>query len=206
MTEFVRHHITPIYEMESRDVGYAWGSRTYLNIGGSTYLLTNEHVAEKMITTPIAHLPRDQDVAVRVTNPMQALGWPVDAAMSRLQMGALEGAPTQPILPQKLDVSFSPVDYELLFICGYPGFSSPKFTTQPNRRTSYFGTLNTPDQPYLSQKVPLPGRSDCQSEFHFAISYPNEGTMTLTGGNADTPDAHGLSGSLASLEYAFCRE
>ena len=196
MTRFVRPYITPVYEMESSDVGLAWGSGTYITVGAATYLLTNEHVAEKMITKLIAHLPLEGGVAVRVTNPMHAVCWPVDAAMSRVQGTAFDGTPIQGLPVQKLDQSFSPADYELFSTCGYPGYSSPKFATQPNRRTSYFGSLNTPDQPYVSQQVPLPNRPDCRPEFHFAISYPNEGAMASTGGYVDTPDAHGMSGSL----------
>jgi hypothetical protein len=180
MTKIVQKQITPIYEMESLDIGHAWGSGTYLSVAAATYLLTNEHVAKKMLSTPIAHLPRDGAAPIRVTNPMQAKGAPVDAAMSRIDEAALEGSPTRPVPARKFDLEFAPADYELFFICGYPGYSSPKFATQPNRRSTYFGALNTPSQPYLSQQVPLPNRPECNDEDHFAISYPNEGAMALT--------------------------
>jgi hypothetical protein len=188
MAEHVKVVLTPISEVESDDSGLAWGSGTYLKLRGKAYLLTNEHVAAKMADAPIAHLPRPDDSYVRVTNPMQALEYPVDAALSRIDDVLWHGATQRALPSRRLAERFSPVDYEYLFIAGFPGKSSPV-----NRRRSYFGVLHVPGRPYLTQQAPLPDGYDPSA--HFAIHYPQEANRA-GGGRAELSDPSGMSGSL----------
>jgi hypothetical protein len=77
MREHTSSFVTPISGAVSDSEGQSQGSATYLSLYDKRYLLTNEHVARKLATIPLAyHLARNTN-AVRVTNPFQAITYPL---------------------------------------------------------------------------------------------------------------------------------
>ena len=88
VTEQMRQHtgffVASIFLVHSFDEGSLLGSGTYLKLANKPYLLTNQHAAKALETRSLAHQLADDDYAIRISNPFQALSNPVDAAVSRV--------------------------------------------------------------------------------------------------------------------------
>jgi hypothetical protein len=200
MGEYVRQFISPISEILSPVEGSAWGSGTYLRLRGRVYLLTNEHVARKLDEAGLAHLPREGVEYVRVNNPMQAEAYPVDAAVAWIDDKHFAAATKQALAADRVQRTDERVRGELLLVCGFPGFSTPRFWPDiaKKRRGTVFDLLHTPAVPYLTQEAPVdpPGPDEYDPEYHFALHYPTQPVERTEGRPAELPDPHGISGSL----------
>jgi hypothetical protein len=199
MTAHIDRFITPISEILDDEHGRAAGSGTYLQINNTTYLLTNEHVAVKMLNRGIAHLPRRDDLYRRIVQPMTVINFPVDLAVSRVGSESWEGATQFPLSVDRLDESYSPVDGELLFVCGYPGYARPAIAEGEIRypRETRFGLLSTPAVPILTYPVRDVSRfpDGLDETLHATVHY--HGVAHRPGeGMREVPDPRGFSGSL----------
>ncbi len=199
MAHHVDRFITPISEILDDEHGRAAGSGTYLRMNGSTYLVTNEHVAVKMLNRGIAHLPRRDDSYCRVVQTMAVLNFPIDLAVSRVDFDSWEGA-TQLTLPvDQFEETYSPVDGEILFVCGYPGYARPAIAEGEIRypRETRFGLLSTPAVPILTYAVREASRfpDGLDENLHATVHY--HGVAHRPGeGLREVPDPRGFSGSL----------
>ena len=81
MLEHVQHFMSPVSRVLSDNEGCHLGTGAYLGIDGSTYLITNNHVAEHADNTPLAHQFFGSDSVIRLTNPLYALPYPIDVAL-----------------------------------------------------------------------------------------------------------------------------
>lgn len=187
MLEHVRHFVTPISKVINHDHGEAWGTGSYIEINSRRFLITNEHVAKKLISHSIGHQFCESDSVVRCLNPMVALPAPEDVAVALIEEDVWNicqhRAATIPYT--RFAPKHAPVDGELLFMAGYSG----------ERSFFSFGTLVSPGTPYLTQEVVMP-TTEGDPVFHFALHYLPDKASSTEERARGLPDPHGFSGSL----------
>lgn len=199
MARHVHQFITPISKILSQDRGRAAGSGTYVLINGAIYLLTNEHVAKEMLENGIAHLPRHDDNYRRLVQPMAVLDFPIDVGLARIDSASWGGATQKSLSVDRFDDKYCPVDGEVLFICGYPGYARRAVAEGEIRqpRETQFDWLSIPAVPILTYPVNDPERFpwSLDRRYHVVVNY--EGLAHRSGkGLHETPDPMGFSGSL----------
>jgi hypothetical protein len=170
-----------------------------MNLCQEPYLLTNEHVVREGTDGDLAHLPGPTDDYVRCPTDVKADPWPVDIAIMRLK-NRREGSVHDQIPAVWLDQNFAPAEHELLFWLGFPGSTAKRHepVTEINTRYSWFGYLETPGIPMLTQQFPFPTPDllGFDAEKHVAVHYPSEAMRTLGNPLQEVPNAKGMSGSL----------
>lgn len=192
VTEQMRRHTQPfvasVFLVHSLDEGSLLASGTYLQLANKRYLLTNHHVAKALETHPLAHQLKDDDYAVRLSNPFQALSGPIDAAISRIDdaLWNPERNQKRTVPACRLAQRHETEDGELLFIMGFSG--------ERSRFSPSFGTIFSTGTPYSTQEAPLP--EGYLPDFHFALRYSGTGARSLDGTSRGLPVPHGFSGSL----------
>jgi hypothetical protein len=179
--------ITPISFNHGNDAGSANGTGWYIRLFGATYLVSAQHVMRELAGWSLAHFPCETSEGNRFTNPTQALSWPEDLAVSRIDKGIWSSASKKALPVSRLSdpPAFSETSGELLFVQGFPGTSS-YFSTLGN-------TLISGSLPYLTQRSPLPARYT--EGLHFALHYPEGELHDENGAVASLPDPRGMSGS-----------
>ncbi len=210
MKEHVSQFITPISENLSNDHGQPAGSGTYVTINGSVYLVTNEHVAEKMKKKGISHLPSPGDHWHRVAEPMQALTYPVDLGVAPIRPESWAMASQSSLPIERFDDEYAPVPGELLFFCGYPGYPRRAIAEFEIRQpySTNFGYLTIPAVPMITFEVGDPSRTPREfiPDIHSLIHY---GGVALRGDDGDvreSPDARGFSGTLVwDTKFIACQ-
>lgn len=199
MFEHVKPFVTPISKVfieSGEQYGEHWGSGSFLEIDGSKYLITNEHVGRGMIQNPLAHQFLNSDVVVRLTNPVIAEVLPIDVALMKIEerVWNINAHDSRGIPIDRFAAKHQPVDGEILFIIGYGGDYS-KF---------YFNALHSPGSPYLTQICDFPLNFG-DPNFHFAIHYRPDLAFGVDGTTRGLPMPPGMSGSLVwntrAVEY-----
>ena len=187
MRAHVRPFVTPISKVLAHDHGEQLGTGSYIDIRGSRYLLTNEHVARELQQHSIAHQFSANDSVFRCINPMVALSAPVDVALALIEDKVWEHSihTALPIPQSRFASKHAPVQTELLFVVGYPGAHS-RFL---------FNTLITPGIPYLTQEAPMVA-SHGNPQYHFALNYSPEKAISPEQRAQPLPPPPGMSGSL----------
>src|SRR4051794_26239422 len=144
MAEYVEPFTTPVSGSENLVKGWLEGTGNYLRVEDEVYLATNEHVAASTQKMHLAHLPVRGNNYIRVTEPFTYWRWPVDFALSRLNVPVMPSESNVLSLAQ-FDERYSPVSGELLFWLGYPGSYATRTqeVTEINRRYSWFGELES---------------------------------------------------------------
>jgi hypothetical protein len=199
MAEYVSRVVTPISVSDSPDYGTAHATGNYLTLRGLPYLQTNEHVIEEALGCDLAHLPGPTDDYVLCNQEWLTVTWPTDIALMKLS--ALPAAPSrESVSASRLGARYAPVPQELFFWVGFPGSTTKRREplTERNIRRTWFGSLETPGTPVLTQELPaVPlGLNDFDPEKHVALHYPAAALRTAGEPAADTPNAKGMSGSL----------
>lgn len=186
MSEHVRRFTTTISAVLSHEEGEHAGTGSYLCLNGKPYLFTNEHVAAVRTKHLVAH--QLGGCYVRLANPFQTFGYPLDLAIARIEDEAWTSvhhdSDTVPVT--RLAIKHEPVENELLFVVGFSGersYFSPGF-----------GSLFTPGTPYLTQEVAVP--EEWENQATFALHYNSEKATSVDGSTRGLPNAHGFSGSL----------
>jgi hypothetical protein len=187
MSKHVEPFLSPISRVVSQDEGSHLGTGAYLDIEGSTYLITNEHVAVHISKSPLAHQFFGSDLVIRLTNPLFACPLPIDVALCRIDQEILSrGNHSARAIPlHQFAQKHETVKGELLFSVGYSG----------ERSQFIFETLISPGTPYLTQECDFPVDTG-DLNFHFALEYKPDLARSIDGSSRGLPDPHGLSGSL----------
>ncbi len=187
MIEEVRNFTTPISKVVENDYGELEGSGSYLEIAGSIFLVTNEHVAARMKTHSLAHkfagCPNYYRVRAFAADPL-----PHDVALGSVAESIWTHSPHQAraIPLNRFACRHSPVPREVFFVCGYAGENS----------NFAFGNLHTPGQPFLTQEAPMPANFG-DATIHFALLHSTAGATPIDASfNVHLPSPPGWSGSL----------
>lgn len=212
MTGFVQPFAAPISMSEEDGSGTAWGSGTYFKGSNDTWILTAEHVISDVPTGGrLAHLPVDGGDYNAAFGKAEIAAWPIDAA-------GLPIYPDQRFLPPPSRITgpstiadrYSPVEEELLFIYGFPGYNVER--NDPRLRdklvVSRFNHLTIPGKPLLTQAVITTENiraTNFDPTYHVAIHYPQAGTSASTGDVSPLPNAAGMSGcALWDTKFVAC--
>ncbi|MBL0733499.1 MULTISPECIES: hypothetical protein [Stenotrophomonas] len=210
MTSHVKRFAVPLTMSEEHGSGVAWGSGTYISLGRDTWILTAEHVLSNVPEGGrLAHLPKDGGDYNAAFGRPEVAGWPVDAA-------ALPIYPDPQFLPEAARVtssiaeSYSPVDEELLFFYGFPGYTVERNDPRQKDKliVSRFNHLTVSGKPMLSQAIG-PEVSLAASNFdpnaHVAVHYPFAAQRAKDGVVVPVPNAAGMSGSaLWDTKFVDC--
>ena len=200
MGERVRQSVTPISRSDDLEHGFAWGTGNYVSLSsGAIAVLTNEHVASRVATEHLSHLPVP-GAHYELLPEFRVWGAPEDLAVCIVPADRL--APERVVLAaDALDVSYDPEPYELLYWYGFPGTTALRNDPMAEQRTRYswFEELHALGLSMVSQQIPewpsgLP--SDFLPDYHVAVHYPAQAQKSPGGSAVDLPNPKGLSGSL----------
>ncbi len=187
MQDHLKPYVTPISKVIDVNYGEHLGSGSFLSDNGLTYLITNEHVAKELKSTPLAHQLLNADEVLRILNPFCALDYPVDVALTMISGMAWSAYKhgSQGIPLNRFSINYQPILGELLFMIGYSG----------ERSSFHYETLITAATPYLCQEIELP-KDYGDPKYHFAIDYKPDLAISTDGSSRGLPTPPGLSGSL----------
>lgn len=151
---------TPISRVIEDNYGELEGSGSYVEIEGDKFLVTNQHVAACRTTNPLAHQFAGCSDVYRTLHPFVCVTYPNDVGLCAINDSIWSRTPhrARPIPFSRFVSRHSPVENELLFLCGYSGDTS-RFV---------FGQLNCQRLEYLAQECQMP-TSHGDPAFHFAI-------------------------------------
>ena len=212
MTDFVQPFAAPISMSEENGFGTAWGSGTYFNGSNDTWLLTAEHVISNVPTGGrLAHLPVDGGDYNAAFGKPEVAKWPIDAAGLPIYPDQKFLPPPHRVLgPSAIASRFAPVNEELFFIYGFPGYSVERNDPRhPDKLiVSRFNHLTIRGKPFLTQVLPSTERIRAENfdpAYHVAIHYPQVGTSSSTGDVSPLPNAAGMSGcALWDTKFIAC--
>ena len=200
MTEYVAPCVTPISRSKDMEQGFAWGTGSYIYLpSGETVLLTNEHVARKVLEEHLSHLPV-YGAHYEFLPEFKVKPHPEDLAVCSIPSGLL-GDKRRPLSTDALDACFEPVYAELLYWLGFPGTTASRHDVISEHKTRYswFGELQTVGIPMLTQQLQnfpegLPQSFD--SRYHTFVDYPTMAKRNPNEQEVELPNPFGLSGSL----------
>lgn len=212
MTEYVQRFAAPLTMSEEHGSGLAWGSGTYIKGPSGTWILTAEHVIAGVPDGGrLAHLPRDGGDYNAAFGTPEVAPWPVDAAALPIYPAPeFLPLPERVLDPALIAQSYDPVDEEVLFMYGFPGYHLERNDPRLKDKliVSRFGHLTVRGKPLLTQAI-KPGASINASNFdpirHVAVHYPSIGTSVSTGMQAPLPNPAGMSGcALWDTKFVKC--
>lgn len=199
MAAYVWQFVTPLSKADSHEYGTALGTGNYLNLRGSPYILTNDHVIQEAVGSHLAHLPGVDESYVGLGSAILTAPWPEDVALARLWHD-LEGTTRATLSAASLDDQYSPAAGEFLFFVGFPGSTAGREqeVTRMNTRAVNFGALRSVGVPLLTQETqPQPiGLKSFDSTHHVAIDFPYATPKEAGGRPVELPNPKGMSGSL----------
>lgn len=182
MADYVPKFMTPISRVISNDEGELGGTGSYLAIDGSTFVLTNEHVAVtlKRHALAVKFYGNEQFFALR--SDFAGISAPTDASIAHVDMS--DAVPATPVPLSLYANHHQSVEGELLFIAGYPG----------QRSKFMFNTLFSPLTPYLTQEDVT--QTAVLGVHHFAIPWLPGRARSLDERSPGLSLPPGMSGSL----------
>ena len=188
MSAHVEPFTSPISRIMSDTHGEHHGTGYYFQAGSAKYLITNEHVAKRLIKGSLTHKFNGDDKLFLITSSALTIMAPVDVAIIRINEGTwnkdTHNASAIPL--SRFAERHDPVQHELLFFAGFSG----------QRSKFFFGNLITPGTPYATQESPFPtSLNEADPKFHFSLFYPPDLARSIDG-TSSLPDPHGFSGSL----------
>jgi len=200
MIEHVGQFVTPISMSEEHGSGVAWGSGGYLAGVEGIWLITANHVfADAPKGAVLAHLPTTGEDYIAITEPQEAAKWPVDVAAVRVA-AIPSGLSSNAIPKSRFSEKCAPVESELLFWIGFPGFKLDRHDPiLPDRRhTTLYGELRAPGLPMLSQAVQGEHleHEALHHDKHIAVHYPSSAKRAPDQAEVALPHPKGMSGSL----------
>jgi hypothetical protein len=196
MVRLTRGYVTPITMSSDGKSGLALGTGNYVVVDGRPALVTNEHVAKSLGEVRLAHMPPGGSDFYAIRGFL-ARAWPIDLAVATAC--GLPAASSQFMPDSKFDAAAQPVNGELLFWLGCPATTGSRHdpVTEHNTRRSWFGHIETPFVPMLSQQY-RGGLNDVdkyRGDYHMAICLPARANRPGTSTEAGVPNPSGMSGS-----------
>jgi len=175
------------------DAGDVVGSGTCIDVRGTPYLLTAQHVVHKRFEstqagepfTGIGHDTGFEGPIFRVTNPTYGYGGLRDVAIACLFAEDFSGTSIKPLPLAAIPKRTPDLAGEILYVQGFPGTQS--------RFVRAFGGIVSRPFSFVATEEPC-SCSWFDPAIHVAIGYPVEG-LSETGQPADFPAPRGLSGS-----------
>jgi hypothetical protein len=188
MRETTRPYVASIFRVFSPTEASLEASGAYVQLRNRTYLITNQHVAAALKTHSLAHQLADDEHGVRITNPFQALSYPVDIAISRIddEIWRSYKNEKQALPVWRLAQEHKPMQHELLFLMGFSGERS-----YYSKSLEYVFSTATP---YSTQESQLPQPFD--PEVSFALLFSTGHAIAVDGKRRGLPNPAGFSGSL----------
>ena len=206
MKQFTEPALSNICGAKSCDSAELVGSATIVELAGSPYLLTAEHVAfpKDRIGNPIEyshglfHFVGDGMTMLQIATPWNAAPAPLDIAVILRRPNRLDAEDVTSLSPTTFSRSTSDLDDDLYFLQGWP------------QQTSRFVSIEDPG--VVSKLLPYGGYLTSEttwdlfnSDMHVAITYPmreyidlsrEPATVDECGRPKRLPHPEGLSGSL----------
>jgi hypothetical protein len=176
------------------ETGEMLGSGTVVDVRGTTYLLTANHVVRQQFDlhpsgerryTGLAHDTGLNGPVFRIVNPVHGYGGLRDVAVVRLINEDFASTPVIPVSLLSIPKRCPDLQDEILFVLGFPGKKS--------RYVRAWKGIVSESFPWVATEEP----SACSwfdRCMHVAIGYPAKG-LDETGREVDMPDPQGLSGS-----------
>lgn len=186
MTAYLKQYRTPVF-IDRGDYGESWGSGSFVEVGSSRFVLTNEHVARARRTGERLGVRLDeQDQLLYIVGDHSELPWPWDLALLPITDGAwstlLHGSSA--IRIDQIATAHTPVPTEVFAFAGYAG----------ERTTFVFGTMQFGATTSLAREVSLELHAEIDSRFHLGLAYLPDRATTVVG-DRNLPRPPGLSGS-----------
>lgn len=188
MTQMVKPYLTPISSVLSEEHGEHWGTGNFVEIGGERYIVSNEHVAAKMLATPLGFGFHDGEDIARLSGNAVNYAYPIDAAVWKVPSLAWESAGphgAKAVQLSQFASAHTAVDNEMMFVAGFSG----------ERSTFTHGHLFTSATPLLTVEQSDEFPEEGNRYFHFALVYSPEKVTSLAERGQPLPLPKGLSGS-----------
>lgn len=188
---------TSISKLKNDNAAYAHGTGSYIKYKNDIFLITNQHVVTGGLEHYLSHIPGPTDHYM-VCKKFCARKYPYDIALMKLT--DYWSKATKIAFDDKFDDKFQPVENEFLFWVGYPGTTLTRHDpiTETSIRSVYFDVLNSPAIPFLTtvnnnfNSIGV----EFDEDHHFAINYPENGSIGNKVIMKSLPNPRGLSGSL----------
>jgi hypothetical protein len=200
MATYAKSFATPISMSEEQGHGIAWGTGSYVEGPSATYLVTAGHVFTDVPKGGrLAHLPVLGGDYIAVVEEPELSPWPVDAAAFAVPPLPVNST-LKAIPPESIGSLFSAVEGELLFWIGFPGYNLERqdALVEARRRRTWFGELETPGMPMLSQAERdwNGGHAAFDSDKHIALHYPSTAKRSVDSPPVAVLHPKGMSGSI----------
>jgi hypothetical protein len=188
MAHYTYPYLAQIFEVQSRNRGRFLGSGTFINLGGTPYLLTASHVPADCTVRKWAHSLGDATPPTIVPNPWQCLSFPEDLALARLDVENFAGQHRVRMLePNLFANNCEDLNGDFIFLHGWPGELSKELWSLARGIASktfpYTTCLGTSSRSWFDHGI------------HFAVDFRVEAQTQEGGGQANVPSPHGMSGS-----------
>jgi hypothetical protein len=166
----------------SEDAGELWGTGSYLQDQGRTFLLTNRHVAEESKIRTLSHVVRNDELMAALNDPYVAAE-EVDIALMPIRPEIWLKTDKVALLLEAFDAE-RPAWDELLMVVGFP-YATSRFSALAN-------AVRSKARPYIAQPEPALG----DDGIHFWMKHRPAELRDEKGNAADWIDPRGMSGSL----------
>jgi hypothetical protein len=190
MTDYLRPYRTGVFEHFTNDGdewGEGWGSGSYLRLGDTVHVLTNEHVSSVIRDgRKLAYQFDGQDDIRLFAGIYAEFSAPFDLGLLPVAMSAWDAVEhsSKAITVDQIALAHAPVKCEILAFSGFAG-----------QEVSFnYNQLNSQCVCCLSKEIDVPEHPDINSRFHFALDY-NPNLATSVSGNTGLPTPPGFSGS-----------
>lgn len=186
MTEYLARYRTPVFK-DQRDHGEGWGSGSFVEVDGSKYILTNEHVATiRHSDQQLGFQLADQETLVVIRGNHVQQGPPWDLALLPVfeaSWTSLKHA-SSAIQVDQIALAHTPVSTEIFAFSGFAGEGT----------SFHFSNLFFKAITSVAREVELPADPRWDNRFHFGLDYRPDLAATVIG-NDGLPKPPGLSGS-----------
>ncbi|MCK1394308.1 hypothetical protein [Bradyrhizobium sp. 1] len=187
MYEAVSNFTVPIALSMNDKGGKHLGTGSFVGLGGTTALVSCEHVLGKRKNNILTHWVRDQDRYIAIDGPEAYIVEPIDAAAAGISpvLWDEHWRKSDAIPEDRLAIVHDAVPNELFFVFGFAEENSEFF----------FDTLRVDGTAYLCREAKLPSQPRLDQQIHFELEY-NRDLATKVFGDHDLPNPSGMSGSL----------
>ena len=186
MTAYLTQYRTPVFR-DIKDHGEGWGSGSFIELEGKTYILTNEHVAKiRHRGEALGFQFADQEALFSVRGNHVDQSWPWDLALLPVTEKVWTGGEhaSKAIQIGQIALAHTPMPTEVFALAGFAGEGT----------SFHFNTLVCKATTSLAREVELPKDNRWDKRFHLGLDYrPDLATNAV--GKEGLPTPPGLSGS-----------